>query len=351
MVGTMPHENRQTQLIAVEAHNPDARALGEAARILRSGGLVAFPTETVYGLGANALDTDAVARIFAAKGRPANNPVIVHVADVDSARRLAAHWPSAADRLVKAFWPGPLTIVVKKAEIVPGLVTAGGPTVALRMPAHPVARALIEAAGLPIAAPSANRSMRISATTAAHVLKGLAGRIDLVLDGGPTPGGVESTVVDLSAERPRLLRPGPVGAEQIEAALGIKIERCGPRAKHDAPLPSPGMLARHYAPNVPVECMATNASARVAELAGSGQRIGWVRLDHESGEIGPNVVVALMPGNPDGYAARLYAALHELEDAGVERIVVSLPPEIPRWAAIHDRLRRAASGPEENDAR
>ena len=188
--------------------------------MLRGGGLAAFPTETVYGLGANALDAAAVARIFAAKGRPANNPLIVHLADAAQVREIAADWPESASRLAERFWPGPLTLVLPRRDIVPDIVTARGPTVAVRVPAHPVAQALLRAAALPLAAPSANRSTELSPTRAEHVLRGLEGRIDLLLDGGPTAGGIESTVLDVTIMPPRLLRPGLIGVAQLEAVIG-----------------------------------------------------------------------------------------------------------------------------------
>src|SRR5579864_4916197 len=192
-------------VLTVDPQAPDAAAIAEAAALLRAGGLVAFPTETVYGLAANALSADAVSRIFAAKGRPAGNPVIVHVADAAGARALVDDWPAAAERLAERFWPGPLTLVLPRSRQVPDLVTAGGSTVGVRVPAHPVALALLHACGLPLAAPSANRSTRLSPTRAAHVLGDLGDRIDLLLDGGATPGGLESTVLDLTAAPPRLL--------------------------------------------------------------------------------------------------------------------------------------------------
>lgn len=314
-------------------------AIAEAARLLRAGGLVAFPTETVYGLGANALDEAAVARIFAAKGRPASNPVIVHVATIDQARSLVRDWPSAADRLARQFWPGPLTLVLPKRDVVPSSVTAGGDTVAIRLPAHPIAHALIEACGFPLAAPSANRSTRISPTTAAHVAKELGDRVDLILDGGPTPGGLESTVVDLTGPKPRVLRPGLVTAEQIEQALETTIDETS-TCVGDKIARSPGLMERHYAPRVPLE-VADNAPRRVSELLQASQRVGWLSFSDE-----PNVDSSrriAVPRTVSSYASRLYAALHELEDAGVERIVVSRPPDDPEWRAIHDRLRRAAT--------
>ncbi len=197
-----------TELLAVDPFSPEPERIARAAEVLRRGGLVAFPTETVYGLGANALDPNAVAGIFHAKGRPANNPVIVHVAEARDVLRVVADWPEIAERLAQRFWPGPLTLVLPKRAGVPDVVTAGGPTVAVRVPAHPVALALLRAVGVPIAAPSANRSTQLSPTRAEHVQRGLDGLIDLILDGGPTTGGLESTVLDVTTTPPRLLRPG-----------------------------------------------------------------------------------------------------------------------------------------------
>src|SRR5262249_4015308 len=244
------------------------------------GGLVAFPTETVYGLGASALDAVAVGRIFAAKGRPANNPVIVHVACAEEAQALAAVWPESAARLAARFWPGPLTLVLPRCAIVPAVVTAGGPTVAIRVPAHPVALALLAEARIPIAAPSANRSTSLSPTRAEHVLRGLDGRIEMILDGGPTAGGLESTVLDVTTEPPRLLRPGLITPGQIEAEVGAVArprlprsvsERGAPASKE--PARSPGLSRRHYAPTTPLECVAEDGSTRVAELLLDGQRV------------------------------------------------------------------------------
>ncbi len=345
-----PEPAAPTEVLKVDPRAPDERVLARAAELLRSGGLVAFPTETVYGLGALALDGQAVSRIFAAKGRPADNPVIVHVADVAAARGLAASWPAAAETLAQAFWPGPLTLVVERAPQVPAIVTAGGATVALRCPAHPVALALLRAVGAPIAAPSANRSTRLSPTTAAHVLKQLAGRVPLVLDGGPADGGLESTVVDVSVEPPRVLRPGLIGATALESALGRPLAgvsgRGGPAL---APAKSPGQMAIHYAPVVPLE-LADDATRRVAELLDQGRHVGWLSL----GESGPAVRGTLertdLRRDAAAYAAELYAALHRLEDAGVERIVVSRPPTAPEWQAVHDRLNRGAAREAPTDA-
>jgi len=333
---------RPTEVLQVDALLPAAEPLERAAEVLRRGGLVAFPTETVYGLGAHALDAAAVARIFSAKGRPASNPVIVHVAEVAAARELAEHWPPVAERLAEAFWPGPLTLVVPRGRQVPEIVTAGGSTVALRCPAHPVAHALLAAAGLPIAAPSANRSTRLSPTSAEHVLKQLRGRIDLVLDGGPASGGLESTVVDLSVDPPRLLRPGLISAEALAAVLGGQL-LVGPTT-NNAPEParSPGQMEIHYAPTSPLE-LADAAAARVSELIGQGVRVGWLAR----GEAGPPTGRLLerldLLNDAAEYAAQLYAALHLLEDRGVQRIVVSRPPNSGDWRAVQDRLKRASA--------
>jgi L-threonylcarbamoyladenylate synthase len=318
-------------------------ALRQAANVLRGGGLVAFPTETVYGLGANALDPAAVARIFAAKGRPANNPLIMHVARTEQARELATVWPVEAERLAAKFWPGPLTLVLPRAPRVPEIVTAGAATVALRVPAHPIARALLEAANLPIAAPSANRSNQISPTTAEHVLRGLGSAVDLLLDGGPASGGLESTVLDLSINPPRLLRPGLVRPSQIEEMIG-PIE-CPELSIADpgATLPSPGTQPRHYAPRAPMECKAGSGRERVESLCREGFRVGWLALGDVSTNRPPGTIVIAMPSSAAPYAARLYAALHELDAAAVDRIIVDLPPDEEPWQAIRDRLRRGAT--------
>ncbi len=332
-----------TEVLAVDANAPQPDRIARAAAVVRAGGLVAFPTETVYGLGALALDAAAVGRIFAAKGRPANNPVIVHIADPKEAVQVAAEWPDAAERLARRFWPGPLTLVVPRNADVPDATTAGGSTVALRVPAHPVALALLRAVGAPVAAPSANRSTELSPTLAEHVLRGLAGRIDLVLDGGPTAGGIESTVLDLTTSPPRLLRPGLLGPADLEAVIGPISRSDGPHT--GAALPSPGMLPRHYAPRTTLEC-SHDGGARVRELLDAGARVGWMTWTHPLELASPVLVVRIMPADPAGYAAQMYAALHALDDAGMSRIVVDLPPDEDEWLAVRDRLRRAGyAGP------
>ena len=290
-----------------------------------AGGLVAFPTETVYGLGANALDPVAVRRIFAAKGRPATNPVIVHVADAEQVSAVAADWPAAAAALAARFWPGPLTLVVPRRPEVPDAVTAGGPTVAVRVPAHPVAAALLRAAGVPVAAPSANRSTELSPTRAEHVWKGLAGRIDFVLDGGPCPGGIESTVVDVTGPVVRLLRPGLVSVPQLEEVVG----RVEAGASAESVARSPGQMAKHYSPRTPL-VLAADVAAQRRAFEAAGLRVAVMGFDR-------------MPREPVGYARDLYAVLHELDGGGYDRIVAETPPDAAEWAGVRDRLARAAA--------
>lgn len=330
------------RVIQVDADAPGA-AVREAAQVLRGGGLVAFPTETVYGLGAHALDPAAVERIYRAKGRPAYNPLIVHVAGVDAARALSSAWPAAADRLAERFWPGPLTLVVPKAPSIPDAVSAGLPTVGVRVPAHPVAHALLEAAGIPVAAPSANRSSHVSPTTAEHVRRSLGGRIDLILDGGPTPVGIESTVLSLAGAVPTVLRPGAISVDALREVLG-EVRVGGGEAGGEAARPSPGMLDRHYAPSAEVRLFDPGAReaalAKASWAAGEARRIGVIAFAPASA---PATRVIEMPGDARAYAARLYAALHELEAAGCEAIWIEQVPDTPAWAGVRDRLRRAAT--------
>ncbi len=302
---------------------------------------MAFPTETVYGLGANALDPHAVAGIFLAKGRPANNPLIVHLADAADVPTVAADWPDRARLLAERFWPGPLTLVLPRRDLVPDTVTANGPTVAVRVPAHPVARALIRATRLPIAAPSANRSGMLSPTRAEHVLRGLAGRVHLILDAGPTPGGIESTVLDLTCTPPRLLRPGLIARSDLEAVIGpIVLPEL--LTYGEAALPSPGLLSRHYAPRTPLECV-RDGPGQVRSLSAAGLRVGLLHLGEPPADLETAAIPVLaLPADPAGYAAGLYSALHVLDDAGLERILVTLPPDSADWLAVLDRLRRAA---------
>jgi L-threonylcarbamoyladenylate synthase len=320
----------------------DPAAIARAARVLQEGGLVAFPTETVYGLGADALSVAAVARIFAAKGRPADNPLIVHVADVAAARELVREFPALAERAAAALWPGPLTIVLPRGDAVPDITTAGQATVAIRVPAHPVALALLRACGRPLAAPSANRSGRPSPTLAAHVLADLDGRVELILDGGPTLHGLESSVLDLSRGRPMLLRRGSVTIEELRALLAevdtLDEGDAGALAR------SPGLRHRHYAPRARVELVAEGeGEAAVMRALAAGERVALVcRREVVTGAMG--TLLLRLPDELAGFGRELFAGLRTLDAAGVERIVIEAVPEVGVGAAIMDRLRRAAAG-------
>jgi L-threonylcarbamoyladenylate synthase len=302
-----------------------------AARLIRAGGLVAFPTETVYGLGANALNAEAVDRIFRVKGRPRESPVIVHTGTIEMARTLVQHWPREANILANRYWPGPLTLVLAKHPNIPGVVTAGLDTVALRVPSHPVALALIREAGLPIAAPSANRFSQLSPTSAEHVRKALGDDIDMILDGGQTSVGIESTVVSLAGEQPRLLRPGIISSTELAGLIGDMVVEKTAVGPHS----SPGMHARHYSPRTKLVLVKNGrlpAKGRGAYL--------WIHAQADS-----EASIA-MPANPAAYAAILYDTLHQLDEAAYEWVAVERPPESSDWAGILDRLERAAGADE-----
>jgi L-threonylcarbamoyladenylate synthase len=340
----------QTQVISVDPISPQPDLIALAAAIICRGGLVAFPTETVYGLGANALDAAAVARIFAAKGRPSHNPLIVHLPDAMGVSRVTAAWPEVAAVLAERFWPGPLTLVVPKRADLPEAVTAGGPTVAVRVPANPVALALLRAAGVPVAAPSANRSSELSPTRAEHVRRGLEGRIDLILDGGPTSGGIESTVLDVTCSPPRLLRPGLIAPAELEAVIGPLAYGAATVNAAGIALASPGMLPRHYAPRTKLYCDETQARLRAESMGLQGYKIGWLPFTSLL-ELGvPGMLGIAMPKDPAGYAARLYEVLHKLDNAGLDAIVVEMPPASEEWMAVRDRLRRGATVASEDGA-
>jgi len=342
-----------TVLLTVRDAAGSRAELSRAAACLRDGGLVAFPTETVYGLGAHALDRAAVRRIFEAKGRPSTDPLIVHAASVEDVHALVASWPAAAARLAELFWPGPLTMVLPKADVVPGEVTAGLPSVAVRVPAHPIAHALLTAAAIPVAAPSANLFSRPSPTTAAHVLADLDGRVDLVLDAGPTPLGVESTVVDLTGSDPRILRPGGTTAEDLAAALGSVGGSDGAVARA-GPMVSPGLLERHYAPRAPLTVYEGDDRSRLLErmtadvdaLLAQGCRVGL--LLHDEDVLGRQVAETRRLGSltrVDLVAARLYGELRALDMQDLDAILAhGVDDARGLGAAVRDRLRRAASG-------
>lgn len=329
-------------------------SIARAAECLRAGGLVAFPTETVYGLGAHALDAGAVRRLFEAKGRPANDPLIVHVASADEVRGLIMRMPPNAEALAARFWPGPLTLVLQKSPRVPAEVTAGLDTVAIRMPAHPVARALLETAQIPVAAPSANLFSRPSPTRAAHVLQDLEGRIDLVIDGGPTMVGVESTVLDLTSDLPVVLRPGAVTLEMLrEIVPEVRGRVEGDPGKAGA-YPSPGLMSKHYSPRAPMTLFTGRRDAvvdalvkRARQAAADGRRVGVLVMREDVDGFGDFPVrLAEMGTSADlaAVASRLYAAMRELDAAGVDVIFArDIDSEDGLGQAIRDRLHRAAS--------
>lgn len=316
-------------------------AVRKAAELLRAGEVVALPTETVYGLAANALDENAVRKIFEAKGRPAHNPIIVHVASLEMARSCAEHWPELARNLAKAFWPGPLTIVLSRAPIIPVIVTAGGPTVGIRWPSHPVIQAVIRECGFPIAAPSANRFSQLSPTTAQHVKHSLGDRIPLIVDGGPAQVGIESTVLDLTTAPPHLLRPGMIHAESLLAVTGKLRTDTDSLARI---LKSPGQLPKHYAPHAKLVVLSWRDEADLKhQLAGFAcPPSKTFILAHSHIPSGTDYVRVLMPHVPQAFARALYAELHQCDEKGAQLIVVEAPPDQPQWQAIKDRLKRAA---------
>lgn len=342
-----------TRLVAVDPALPDAAIIWQAADVLRAGGLVAFPTETVYGLGANATDAEAVSRIFSAKQRPASDPVIVHIADPEQLARVAARIPDLAHALAARFWPGALTLVLERGAAIPPNVSAGRATVAVRMPSHPVARALIQAADLPVAAPSANTFSRPSATSAQHVLEDLNGHVDIILDGGSTPIGVESTVLDLTGSTPVVLRPGGVSLEQLAQIIpGIRWQPRYLQTDEDAA--SPGQMIKHYSPRAPVRLFNGERSAVIEvmkqtarDVIASGRRVGMllVEQDREAFEDLPLEVVSLgSQEQPEQISASLFAALRELDHRSVDVILARGIGREGLGAAIWDRLVRAAEG-------
>jgi L-threonylcarbamoyladenylate synthase len=319
-----------------------AAAVQEAARQLRAGGVVALPTETVYGLAANALSAEPVERIFQVKGRPRRNPVIVHVADVAMARRCVADWPAAAERLAQSFWPGPLTLVLPRAPLIPPVVTAGGPTVGVRWPSHPLIQAVIRACGFPLAAPSANLSNRVSPTNAEHVRQQLGNRIPLIIDGGQSQVGIESTVLDLTSEVARVLRPGMIHEPALVAVLG-KLAM-GDNAPGGL-LRSPGLLPKHYAPRARLVIWSWRDEAELrarARACKPGTQVHVIAHTHIPA--GPGFArVSVIPHDPVAFARAIYAELHASDESGAELIIVEAPPETSEWRAIGDRLIRASA--------
>jgi L-threonylcarbamoyladenylate synthase len=334
----------------VDPQEPSAHIIALAAQVIQRGGLVAFPTETVYGLGANALSAEAAARIFSAKGRPANDPLIVHLASADDLPRVAAAVPPLARLLAEAFWPGPLTLILPRHDAVPRSVTAGQETVAVRVPSHPVALRLLEAADLPIAAPSANRFSRPSPTAAAHVLADLGGRVDVILDGGSTSIGVESTIVDLTASSPTVLRPGGIAVEALrEIVPDVQVRRLA--LPEDGAAPAPGTLLRHYSPDATVtlftgdDAAAVNAgiARHAAALLAQGRRCAVLLPDDNRAQLPDELAVVVLGSSDEEAAARLFASLRTLESQ-VDEILVRAPRQAGLGRALWDRLWRAAEG-------
>lgn len=323
-------------------------AIERAVSILRAGGLVAFPTETVYGLGADATNSAAVEKIFLAKGRPPTNPLIVHVGSAETAKRFASQWPTAAEALAARFWPGPLTLVLPKSPQIPAVVTAGKESVGLRVPAHPLALDLLRRFGGPLAAPSANRSNHLSPTTAAHVRDDLGDSVDLVLDGGPCTVGIESTVLDLSVEPPRLLRPGGITREQIEGVIGPVTYFEG-AVDPSTSASSPGLHLRHYAPRTPAFRFERDQWPEVAEILKRHDprsirllRIGQSPVQGPAPFFTELLLDVPLPNDPEQAGRVLYGTLREIDCSGAKMILVEMPPAAPAWAAIRDRLTRAS---------
>ena len=318
-------------------------AVARAVELLRAGKVVALPTETVYGLAANALNPSAVGRIFKIKGRPAHNPIIVHVASADMAKRCVADWPLLAERLARAFWPGPLTLVLPRAQEIPGIVTAGGPTVGVRWPSHPFIQAVILACGFPLAAPSANPSNRVSPTTAEHVRKHLGHRIPLIVDGGQSQIGIESTVLDVSVSPPRLLRPGIIHEQTLLAVTGSLAVG----ADHSPELlKSPGLLRKHYSPRarLVVSSWRDQLGLEAQTLRFKVPRSGIHIIAHTRIPAGAGFGrVSVIPHDAEAFARAVYAELHQCDEAGAELIVVEELPDTYEWRPIADRLRKAAA--------
>jgi L-threonylcarbamoyladenylate synthase len=333
----------------LSTHTPELfqKAVHRAAELLHAGGVVALPTETVYGLAANALDEKAVAKIFEIKGRPANNPIIVHVASNEMAKRCVKSWPEPADRLSKSFWPGPLSLVLPRAERIPDIVTAAGATVGIRWPSHPFIQAVIRECNFPLAAPSANLTNCVSPTNAGHVRKQLGGKISLIVDGGQSQIGIESTVLDLSVNPPRVLRPGMIHGESLTTVMGeFRIQNSEFRDKTDGAPRSPGLPKKHYSPKAKLLvlnwCNDADLKSQIANRKSQIQNcyvIAYAKIP-----AGENFTqVSVIPHDAEAFARAIYAELHRCDEAGAELIVVEAPPESPEWSGIADRLRRASA--------
>lgn len=333
----------------LSTHTPElfAAAVRTASAALRAGEVVALPTETVYGLAANAMNAAAVERIYAVKGRPAHNPIIVHVASVEMARGCVAAWSEVAHHLASAFWPGPLTMVLPKSEAVPDIVTAGGDTVGVRWPSHPFIQAVIRECGFPLAAPSANPSNRVSPTNAEHVRKSLGGKIRLIVDGGQSQVGIESTVLDLTSSPPQVLRPGMIHEESLAAVLNLHQKPRHPVAeRRPGALRSPGMLRKHYSPKARLLLLGWKDDADLRDQlrtlgipAESAFVVAYGRIPLGGGFGG----VSVIPHDAEAFARAIYAELHRCDEEGAGCIVVESPPESAEWRGIKDRLWRASA--------
>jgi L-threonylcarbamoyladenylate synthase len=328
------------------AHTPELfqKAVRRAAELLRAGEVVALPTETVYGLAANALDEAAVEKIFRIKGRPAHNPIIVHVASLEMAKRCTTGFPALATGLARAFWPGPLTLVLPRAEAIPEMVTAGGETVGVRWPSHPLIQAVIRECDFPLAAPSANLSNQVSPTNAAHVRKQLEGKIAAIVDGGQASVGIESSVVDLTVSPPKILRPGMIHRESL-AAAGFPVANAN-AMDETGMLKSPGQLKKHYAPRAKLLILRWDDDAELkSKIQNLDLRIENCHVIAHARIPSPEPFarVCVIPHDAEAFARAIYAELHCCDDAGAETIVVEAPPDAPEWAGISDRLRRAAA--------
>jgi len=344
----MTRQHARTEILATHTPELFAAAVGCAAELLRAGEVVALPTETVYGLAANALDAGAVARIYEMKGRPAHNPIIVHVASAEMARRCVVDWPGRAEKLATSFWPGPLTLVLPKHDDIPAIVTAGGPTVGVRWPSHPFIQAVICECGFPLAAPSANLASQLSPTNAEHVQQQLGGKLRLIVDGGQAQVGIESTVIDLTNSPPRVLRPGMIHAESLAAVIGaIQSPESGIQGP-ESELRSPGLLPKHYAPRARLAVLVWRNSADLdAQILRAGFGVARSKVHVVAHTCIPSGTdfggVSVIPHDAEAFARALYAELHRCDAMGPAMIVVEAPPDEPAWAAIADRLRRAAS--------
>lgn len=340
---------KKTRVIKVHPDRPNGDVLAEAGAIIRNGGLVAFATETVYGLGADATNRRAVAKIYEAKGRPSRNPLIVHADDFAMARSCVRGWTLDTARLAGRFWPGPLTLVLPRSSRIPDIVSAGGPTVGVRVPGLNLARLLIRHAKVPIAAPSANRSNGVSPTLASHVLNDLKGRVDLILDGGPCRFGLESTVVDLTQEPPRLLRPGILLRSELERTLKRPITAGAELAAEDSQLSSPGQLPLHYSPCTSTLRVRLDSLDLWVDNASKGRRLAIMNLGNPPGAIGQRGHVRVHYATPDEAERDLYARLREWDESGLDQILIVTPPDVEGWAAVRDRVWRA-TGMQKSDS-